>query len=134
MELTTELWVLVYISVLALCHPFIYLAPRLFTQGGFDYNMSNRDDDYHEHDPGYIRRAIRAHRNLTENLVHYAALVIVCTIAGVHNDWTILGAQLFAGSRVVYLGFYMAGITPWRTPVYVVGMVGELIIASQLIF
>lgn len=82
---------------------------------------------------GWAGRAARAHRNMLENLVLFAVLVLVAVAAGKTNAMTLLGAQLFFWARVVYLGVYIAGV-PWlRTAVWTVSMVGLILIFLQLI-
>ena len=44
---------------------------------------------------GWAGRAARAHRNMLENLVLFAALVLVAAAAGKTNATTLLGAQIF---------------------------------------
>ena len=83
--------------------------------------------------PAWAQRAIAAHENLTENLVHFAALVLVAHVIGAANDITAMGATIFFWARVVYLAVYTAGI-PWvRTIVFMAGWVGEVMILSQLL-
>ena len=67
---------------------------------------------------GWGGRAARAHRNMIENLVLFAALVLVAVAAGKTNDMTLLGAQIFFWARLAYALVYIAGI-PWlRTAVW----------------
>jgi uncharacterized MAPEG superfamily protein len=82
---------------------------------------------------GWGGRASRAHLNMIENLVLFAALVFVAHAAGRANTTTALGAQIFFWARVVHWGVYLAGI-PWaRTGVWAVSVVGLLMILSQLL-
>lgn len=82
---------------------------------------------------GWGGRAARAHRNMLENLVLFAALVLVAVAAGRTNATTLLGAQIFLGARVVYSLVYLIGI-PWlRTGVWAVSVVGLAMIFLQLI-
>jgi len=82
---------------------------------------------------GWGGRAARAHRNMLENLVLFAALVLVAVLAGKTNPTTLLGAQIFLGARIVYALVYIAGI-PWlRTGVWAVSVVGLAMIFLQLI-
>src|SRR3954470_14817864 len=46
---------------------------------------------------GWAGRAARAHHNMLENLVLFAALVLVAAVAGRANGATLLGAQIFFG-------------------------------------
>ena len=82
---------------------------------------------------GWGGRAARAHRNMLENLVLFAALVLVAVIAGKTNATTLLGAQIFLYARIVYALVYIAGV-PWlRTGVWGVSVVGLAMIFLQLI-
>ncbi len=81
---------------------------------------------------GWAGRAARAYHNMLENLVLFAALVLVAVAAGRTNGTTLLGAQLFFWARLVYAVVYLAGI-PWlRTAVWLVSVVGLALIFSQL--
>jgi uncharacterized MAPEG superfamily protein len=83
---------------------------------------------------GWVGRAQRAHRNMLENLVLFAALVLIAVIANKTNDKTLLGAQIFLWARVAYAAVYLAGI-PWlRTGVWTVSVIGLILIFLQLIY
>jgi len=82
---------------------------------------------------GWGGRAARAHRNMLENLVLFAILVIAALLAGKTNDTTLLGAQIFFWARVAYALVYLIGL-PWvRTGVWAVSIVGLAMIFLQLI-
>ncbi len=82
---------------------------------------------------GWAGRAARAHRNMTENLVLFAALVLVAVAAGKTNAMTLLGAQLFFWARLAYAVVYLVGV-PWlRTGVWAVSVVGLALIFLQLV-
>lgn len=82
---------------------------------------------------GWAGRAQRAHRNMLENLILFAILVLVAQIAGKTNATTALGAQLFFWARVVYVPVYLIGI-PWlRTAVWGVSVVGLVLIFLQIV-
>jgi uncharacterized MAPEG superfamily protein len=82
---------------------------------------------------GWAGRAARAHYNMLENLVLFAALVLAAVVAGRTNSTTLLGAQIFLWARVAYALIYVAGI-PWlRTAVWVVSVIGLAMIFLQLI-
>ena len=81
---------------------------------------------------GWAGRAARAHHNMLENLVLFAALVLIAVVSGKTNSTTLLGAQLFFWARLAYALVYVAGI-PWlRTLVWVVSVVGLILIFVQL--
>ena len=78
-------------------------------------------------------RAVRAHRNMLENLVLFVALGLVAHLANRVNATALLGAQIFLGARVAHAIIYLAGI-PWlRTVAFGVSLVGLAMIAAQLL-
>ncbi len=82
---------------------------------------------------GWVDRAYRAHRNMLENLVLFAALVLIAVAGNKTNQTTLLGAQIFFWARVVYAAVFLAGI-PWlRTGVWTVSLIGLILIFLQLI-
>jgi len=81
---------------------------------------------------GWAGRAARAHRNMLENLVLFAALILIAVVANKTSDMTLLGAQIFFWARLVYAFVYLAGI-PWlRTGVWLVSVIGLILIFSRL--
>jgi len=82
---------------------------------------------------GLAGRAQRAHRNMLENLVLFAALVLAAVATQQTNATTALGAQLFFWARLAYALIYVAGI-PWlRTLAWAVSVVGLVLIFLQLV-
>jgi uncharacterized MAPEG superfamily protein len=81
---------------------------------------------------GWGGRAARAHRNMIENLVLFAAVVLAVVVAGKTNGTTLLGAQIFFWARLAYAAIFLAGI-PWaRTGAWTVSIIGLLMVLSQL--
>jgi uncharacterized MAPEG superfamily protein len=81
---------------------------------------------------GWVGRAYRAHHNMLENLVLFAALVLIAAISNKTNATTLLGAQIFVWARVAYAVIYLAGI-PWlRTLAWTVSVIGLILIFCQL--
>ena len=81
---------------------------------------------------GWVGRADRAHHNMLENLVLFAALVFLVFATNKSNSMTVLGDQLFFWARLAYAVIYLIGI-PWlRTGVWTVSIVGLLLIFLQL--
>jgi uncharacterized MAPEG superfamily protein len=82
---------------------------------------------------GWAGRAARAHRNMLESLVLFAALVLVAHIAGKANATTTLGCELFFWARLIYVPVYLIGI-PWvRTGAWAVSIAGLVLIFAQLL-
>lgn len=82
---------------------------------------------------GWARRAERAHHNMLESLVLFAALVLIAVVTSKTNSATLLGAQIFVWARLAYALIFLAGI-PWlRTLVWLVSMAGLVIMFVQLV-
>ena len=101
------------------------------TQVGLATLAGNRDDlpDM----VGWAGRARRAHLNMIENLVLFAALVLIAAVAGKTNATTAMGAMIFFWARLAYAVIYLIGI-PWlRTLAWLVGVIGMAMIAWVLL-
>jgi len=73
---------------------------------------------------GWAGRARRAHLNMIENLVLFAALVLIAAAAGKANATTAMGALIFFWGRVAYAVIYLVGM-PWlRTLAWFVSVIG----------
>lgn len=82
---------------------------------------------------GWAARAARGHRNMVENLVLFAALVLIAVVSNETDSMTLLGAQLFFWARLAYALVYLAGI-PWlRTGVWTVSVIGLALIFFALL-
>lgn len=125
-----ELTLLVWACVLAVAQAVVAVQGAMM-QVGLATLAGNREGM--PEIKGWGGRAARAHRNLLESLVLFAALVLVAVAAGKTNGTTLLGAQLFFWARVVYAAVYLVGI-PWlRTGVWAVSVVGLAMIFLQLV-
>jgi uncharacterized MAPEG superfamily protein len=69
-------------------------------------------------------RAKRLSENMKENLLIFAPLVLIATVAGVSNQWTILGAQIFLYARIAHTIVYLAGWPIIRPLFWLAGVVG----------
>jgi len=125
-----ELTLLVWAVVLTVAQMLVAVQGA-FNQVGLARLASNRDGM--PEITGWGGRAARAHRNMLESLVLFAALVFVAVAAGKTNDMTLLGAQIFFWARVAYAAIFVAGIIWLRTLVWFVSMAGLIIIFAQLV-
>jgi uncharacterized MAPEG superfamily protein len=82
---------------------------------------------------GWAGRAKRAHANMVENLVLFAALVLIAVAAGKANAMTAMGAMIFFWARVAYAAIYIAGIAWLRTLAWFVSVIGMAMIAYELL-
>ncbi len=82
---------------------------------------------------GFVGRVQRAHRNTIENLVLFAALVLVVVVAQKSNNMALMGAQQFFWAWLVCVVVYGAGI-PWlRTDGRAVSVAGMVMAFNQLV-
>ena len=82
---------------------------------------------------GWAGRAKRAHLNMIENIVLFAALVLIAAVAGKANAMTAMGAMIFFWARVAYAVIYVAGIAWLRTLAWFVSVIGMVLIAIELL-
>jgi uncharacterized MAPEG superfamily protein len=73
---------------------------------------------------GFHARMLRVVDNHREGLTMFAPVVLAAAVADVHTAGTVLGAQLFLGSRVVHALVYVLGLPFIRPLIWVVGLVG----------
>ncbi len=74
-----------------------------------------------------------AHYNAVENLVVFAALVLIANAAGVSNATTELACQVYFWARVVHVASYTFAI-PWvRTLAFATGFVCQAALFLQLV-
>jgi len=78
-------------------------------------------------------RLMRAHDNAVENLVVFAALVLVANAVGVSNGVVAGAAVVYFWARVVHAVAYTFGV-PWlRTLAFTVGFIAQAAIALQIL-
>lgn len=82
----------------------------------------------------WAEKLMRAHKNAIENLVVFAALILVAHAAGISNDMIANSAIIYFWSRVVHAAVYLFGI-PWlRTLAFLVGWGATMVVAYQILF
>jgi len=81
----------------------------------------------------WAERMKKAHYNAVENLVIFAALVLMLNAAGVSNGTTVLVCNIYFWARLVHLTVYTFGI-PWlRTLSFALSWVCIVTLIWQLI-
>lgn len=126
----TELMLLAWSALLCLALALPYATGLTLTRG-LPVMVGNREG--FAEPTGWMGRAKRAHMNMVENLVPFAALVLIAVVAQKTNSTTLLGAQLFFWARVVHAVAYIAGIPYVRTAAYAVGLVGMVMIFLAIV-
>jgi uncharacterized MAPEG superfamily protein len=125
-----ELILLVWAVVLTFAQMLIAVTGA-FLQVGLPTLVGNREGLPEM--KGWAGRACRAHLNMLENLILFAALVLIAVFANKTNSTTLLGAQIFFWARLAYAAIYLAGI-PWlRTGAWAVSVIGLIMIFLQVI-
>eukprot|EP01037_Dinobryon_pediforme_P010707 gene10707-10784_t len=128
--MTTELTLLVWASGLTLAQAAL-AATGGNLQKGVPVMAGNREGQTEF--TGWVGRAYRAHRNMLENLVLFAILVLVAQAIGKSNDQTRLGAELFFWARVAYVPCYVLGLIGIRSLAWGVSAAGLGLIFFQLV-
>lgn len=127
--MSSDLAALTSTAVLCALFPISYGIAQSNTWG-LRVSMGNREGPPPL--PAWANRAIRAHRNLLENLPHFSVLVLVAVFTEHANALTALGAWGFFWARVLHGAVYIAGIPYVRTAAYLVGSAAEILILSQV--
>ena len=124
-----ELTLLAWSVVLAIVHMAISVQALVSTKGMMAA-IGNRENLPEL--PGWAGRAVRANRNMAENLALFAAAVLIAAVIGKSNSMTILGAQLFFWGRIAYAVCYLGGFKWLRTLSWVASIAGVVLILWQL--
>jgi uncharacterized MAPEG superfamily protein len=120
--MTTDLQLLAWTLVLTFVYIFAPAAARTM-QYGSKWNAGARDETMPPLNP-VAARLLRAQNNLFETLPIFIGAVLIAHIAGADAGLTVLGAQLYLGSRILYLPLYAFGVPYLRSLVWMVGLVG----------
>ena len=128
--MTTELTWLVYVSVLTTLMWIPYILNLIAVRGLLDavgYPVDPKPL------AAWAQRLKAAHYNAVENLVVFAALILVAHVAGANNLATTTCAMVYFWARVVHALAYTFAI-PWlRTLAFATGVGTNLCIAAQLL-
>jgi uncharacterized MAPEG superfamily protein len=128
--MSVELMMLLYSTILF----FIIIlaqAGLAISQNGLMTQAGSRDD---LPEPTNLRmRLLRLTANMQENLVLFAAVVLVANAAGISNETTVLGATIFLYSRVAHAIIYGFGWPMIRPLFYFAGLYGMIIIALEVL-
>ncbi len=130
--LTIELRYLVYTALLALVLWMPYVMAAMAARG--PSRVAGYPTGAYGDLPDWAQRSQRVHANLVENLVPFAALVIVAHLAGTTDAVTAFAVRLFFWARVAQAIVHMLGV-PWlRTLAFFAGWIGNLIILWRILY
>lgn len=129
--MTIELTMLVWAALFTLFTGSISVIGAI-TSKGMQYGLSNRSEPVTL--SPWADRSVRTHKNNVENIGPFAAIVLAAHLAGVSNDITVLGSQIFLATRVAHAISYLLGIIYLRTIIFTIGLVALFAMAFQLVF
>lgn len=128
--MSVELTMLLYSAIL-LFVIILAQAGLAISQNGLLAQAGSRDN---LPEPSILRmRLQRLAANMQENLVMFAAVVLVANAAGVSNDTTALGASIFLYARLAHAIIYAFGWPMIRPLFYFISLYGMIIIALEVL-
>ncbi|MGE0212855.1 MAG: MAPEG family protein [Parvibaculaceae bacterium] len=83
--------------------------------------------------PAWAERAHRAHMNLVENLLPFAALILTVQAAALNNATTALWAAIFFFARLAHAIVHCLGIPFARTAAFAVGWLACLVLLLRIL-
>ena len=128
--MTSELTILLWVTTLTAVSWVPYILNRVMVLGIVD--GVGYPEDPKPMAP-WAQRAKNAHYNSVENLVIFAALVLIAHAANVTNDITVLACQIYFWARLVHYFVYTFGI-PWvRTLAFTTGFLCQMVLVLQIL-
>lgn len=125
-----ELMYLVWVTTLTALMWIPYILDRLMVWGLMDtvgYPENPKPQSL------WARRMKAAHANAVENLVIFAALVLVAQAAGISNGATVMACVVYFWARVIHFLAYTFRL-PWvRTAAFTVGFFAQMTLAWQIL-
>ena len=126
----TELMYLLWVTVLTAVIWIPYIIDRVMIEGltgavGYPTNPKPQSP--------WAERMKAAHYNAVENLVVFAALVLIAQDAGVSNNATVMACMIYFWARLVHLLAYTFAVPYLRTLSFAVGFFCQMTLAGQLL-
>lgn len=128
--MTTELMYLAWVSTLTAVMWMPYVLNLIAVRGLLD--AVGYPEDPKPLSP-WAERMKKAHSNAIENLVVFAALVLVVQLSGANNANTALACEVYFWARLVHFLVYAFKI-PWiRTLSFATGFGCQIVLACQVL-
>ena len=128
--MTSELSILLWVTALTAVSWMPYILNMVMVRGiidGMGYPENPKPLS------PWAARAKAAHYNSVENLVVFAALVLIANAVNISSDTTILACQIYFWARVVHFLAYTFAV-PWvRTLAFTVGFFCQMTLVIQII-
>ena len=128
--MSTELVMLTWVSTLTIFMWLPYILSHIVNVGLIPALTYQADETPL---PPWAKRAKRAHYNSIENLVPFAALIIVAHIANVENEATANAAIAYFWLRAAYYLAYTSGIPFVRTLTFAGSWAAQICIIYQIL-
>jgi len=128
--MSVELEMLVWVSTLTLFMWLPYMLSAVVNDGLIASFKWQGDEEQRFI---WSQRAKRAHYNAIENLIPFAAIVIVAHLAEISNDATAAAATAYFWLRAIHYVFYAVGISYIRTAAFALSWLAQLCIVYQII-
>ena len=128
--MTPELTMLTWVVILPLVCWVPYILNRVMVEGLV--GAVGYPDDPKPLAP-WAARAKKAHYNSVENLVAFAAMVLILHAVGISNETTVMACTVYFWARLAHYLVFAAGI-PWlRTLAYFVGWLCTVALVLQVL-
>jgi uncharacterized MAPEG superfamily protein len=128
--MTTEMMYLTWVTALTAILWIPYILNTIMVRGLMD--AVGYPEDPKPLSP-WAAKMKAAHANAVENLVVFAALVLVANAAGVSNEMTVTACHVYFWARVIHVASYTFAI-PWvRTLAFVIGWACQVALVLQLL-
>ena len=85
-----------------------------------------------ERDPPEVARVLRAHANAMANILPFLILGFLYVLLGAGRSGALAYFGIFTVARYVYSVAYVAGLQPWRTVSFIVGLLASIGLIVQV--
>lgn len=126
-SLTPELFWLTLTVILTGLLWVPYILNRIMVRG-LGGAMANPSRGDKPHAP-WATRLMFAHDNAVENLVVFAALVLILAQIDYSTRWTVWACAVYFWARVAHLIVYTMGLPVFRTLAFTVGFLAQVVLA-----
>ena len=129
-NLSTELFWLVATTTMTALFWVPYILNRIIEQGGLPAFWD--PDGITESKVPWAQRMMSAHKNATENLVLFAALVLVLHAANISNDTTALACMVYFFARAAHYIIFTFKVPLLRIVTFLIGFFAQMVLVLTI--
>ena len=129
--MTTETYWLVWSILLTATLWVPYILNRLIEQGVLKAIWDPDGETASE--IGWAKRLMAAHANAVENLVIFAALVIILNLSGISTTLTVFASALYFFSRLAHVVLFTLRTPVLRIVAFFGGFIAQMMLAFTLL-